>query len=161
MKAEILEKLRTFETDLRELRKDVRALTAKTVSVKAIRNEAETLANRWVEELRSPLEHKFKISAETIKETSEQVKRLHVLSRPNNLKASYISVLDDILDSYKDKFILPIQQMSTTVENVFDLQKLVLGASRPGRIRIPQGSSRLRQFKFQESGNRDGLVCGN
>jgi|HubBroStandDraft_1064217.scaffolds.fasta_scaffold01927_8 hypothetical protein len=131
MKAEILEKLRTFETDLRELRKDVKALTVKQVSVKAIRNRAEALANRWVEELRSPLEHKFKINADTIKATSEQIKQLHVLSRPNNLRASYLSVLDDILNDYKNKFILPIQQMPVAVENVFDLQKLVSGLADP------------------------------
>jgi len=131
VKAEILEKLRTFEADLRDLRRDVKALTVTTVNVKAIRDQAETLANRWVEELRSPLEHKFKISTDTIKGTSEHIKRLHVLSRPSNLKASYVSLLDDILEGYKDKFILPIQQMSTAVENIFDLQKLVLGLPDP------------------------------
>lgn len=127
MKAEILAKLRTFETDLRELRKDVKAISVKTVNIKEVRDRAEALANRWVEELRSPLEHKFKINADTIKETSEQVKRLHVLSRPSNLKASYLATLDEILVGFKDKFILPIQQTSMAVENVFDLQKLVLG----------------------------------
>jgi hypothetical protein len=131
MKAEILDKLRTFETDLRELRKDVKALTVKQVGAKAIRNRAEALANRWVEELRSPLEHKFKINADTIKATSEQIKQLHVLSRPNNLRASYLSVLDEILNDFKNKFILPIQQMPVAVDNVFDLQKLVSGLADP------------------------------
>ncbi|MGD1210420.1 MAG: hypothetical protein ABR973_03550 [Candidatus Acidiferrales bacterium] len=131
MKSEVLERLRTFEADLRELRKNVKAITTKTVNVKAIRNQAEGLANRWVEGLRSPLEHKFKISVDTINQTSEQVKRLHVLSRPSNLKASYLTTLDDILDGFKDKFILPIQQTSMAVESVFDLQKLVLGLPDP------------------------------
>jgi hypothetical protein len=131
MKAEILEKLRTFEADLRELRRAVRAVAVKQVSIKALRSQAEALANRWVEEIRSPLEHKFRINAETIKATSEQIKQLHVLSRPNNLKSSYIRLLDEILDGYKDKFILPIQQMPVAVENVFDLQKLVSGLPDP------------------------------
>src|ERR1022692_3093419 len=103
MKSEVLEQLRSFEADLRELRKNVKAITIKTVNVKAIRNQAEVLANRWVEELRSPLEHKFKINVDTINETSEQVKRLHVLSRPSNRKASYLTTLDTILDGFKDK----------------------------------------------------------
>jgi hypothetical protein len=131
MKTEILEKLRTFESDLRELRRNVKALTVTTVGVKALRNQAEALADRWVEELRSPLEYKFKLSAETIKVTSEQIKRLHVLSRPSNLKSSYIALLDEILDGFKDKFILPIQQTPVAVENIFDLQKLVLGLPDP------------------------------
>jgi hypothetical protein len=40
-------------------------------------------------------------------------------------------VLDDILNDYKNKFILPIQQMPVAVENVFDLQKLVSGLADP------------------------------
>jgi hypothetical protein len=55
------------------------------------------------------------------------MKRLHVLSRPNNLKSSYLETLDLALRSFKNKFILPIQQTSTAVETVFDLQKLVKG----------------------------------
>lgn len=125
MKAELLAELRQFEENLRQLRRGVKALRIKTVNVKALRDQAEALATRWVEELRSPLEHKFKIDADTIKETSEQVKRLHVLSRPSNLKASYLKTLDDILDRFKDKFILPIQQTSMMVESIFDLQKFV------------------------------------
>jgi len=132
MKVEILAKLRQFELDLRELRKQVKAITIKTVNAKSLREEAEAFATRWVEELRSPLEHKFKIDATIIKETSEHVKRLHVLSRPSNLKTSYLQTLDAILDKFKDKFILPIQQTSMEVESVFDLQKFVSGLPDPG-----------------------------
>jgi hypothetical protein len=131
MKADILKKLRDFEEDLRQLRKDVKAVPIKTVNSKDLRNRAEALATRWVEELRSPLEHKFKIDPVTIQDTSEQVKRLHILSRPSNLKASYLGTLDKILDKFKDKLILPIQQTSTSVESIFDLQKLVSGLPDP------------------------------
>ena len=132
MKAELLSQIRRFEEDLRQLRKDVKAIVVETVNVKAVKDQAEALADRWVEELRSPLEYKFKLDAETIRLTSAQMKKLHVLSRPSNLKTSYLKTLDDILDNFKDKFILPIQQMSMAVESVFDLQKLVLGLVDPG-----------------------------
>jgi hypothetical protein len=131
MKAEVLRKLDSFEGDLRKLRKSISTLTGTTVGRQQQRKDAEELATRWVEDLRSPLEHKFSISKETIAETSESLKRLHVLSRPNNLKSSYLTVLDSVLDHFKDKFVLPIQQMSTTVESKFDLQKLVSGLSNP------------------------------
>jgi len=131
MKAEILKKLDVFETDLRKLRKSVSSLPGITVSQKKMRTEAEELATRWVEELRSPLEHKFPIAKEVIAETSDSLKRLHVLSRPNNLKTSYLETLDSVLDHFKDKFVLPIQQTSTGVETKFDLQKLVTGLSNP------------------------------
>jgi hypothetical protein len=131
MKAEILRTLESFETDLRKLRKNISLLTGTQVSRQGLRTAAEELATRWVEELRSPLEHKFHIAKEIIAETSESLKRLHVLSRPNNLKSSYLKVLDSVLDHFKDKFVLPIQQTSTAVESKFDLQKLVVGLSNP------------------------------
>src|SRR6267143_6796343 len=115
MKVEILSKLRLFEEDLRSLRKDVKAIQIKTINVKDLRDRAEGLATRWVEELRSPLEHKFKIDSAIISHTSEDMKRLHVLSRPSNLKTSYVETLDSALNKFKDRFILPIQQMSIEV----------------------------------------------
>jgi hypothetical protein len=126
MKAEILKKLDSFEEDLRKLRKEIFSSSDRINSTK-IRASAEELATRWVEELRSPLEHKFGIPKDTIEQTSEAVKRMHVLSRPNNRKNSYIKTLDAILKEFKNKFVLPIQQTATEVKNVFDLEKLVIG----------------------------------
>jgi hypothetical protein len=151
MKAELLSKLRQFEDDLRELRKDVKAISIKTVNVIATREQAEALATRWVEELRSPLEYKFKIDAEVIKKTSDQVKRLHVLSRPSNLKTSYVQTLDEILDGFKDKFILPIQQTSMAVESVFDLQKLVLDLTDPGESDYLKEAIDCANSKFKKA----------
>lgn len=127
MKTAILNELSKFETELRRLRKTVGALTGDRVGQKDIRAKAESLASDWVEKLRSPLEHKFKLESEVIQNTSASMKHLHVLSRPNNRKTSYMETLDAILDGFKDKFVLPIQQTSTDVESVFDLQKLVKG----------------------------------
>jgi hypothetical protein len=131
MKTEILEKLTKFEKDLRDLRKEVKLIPVQTVGSQATRKKAEVLATQWVEELRSPLEHKFKLDAVTITQTSEDMKRLYVLSRPSNLKSSYVAVLDSALDGFKDKFLLPIQQMTVEAEGGFDLQKLVAGLSNP------------------------------
>jgi hypothetical protein len=131
VKAELLATLKKYEEDLRELRREVKAIRIKTVNSNKLRNRAEELATRWVEELRSPLEHKFHIDRGTIEQESEAMKRLHVLSRPSNHKTSYLKVLDSALDKFKDKFVLPIQQTSFTVEGVFDLQKFVTGLSNP------------------------------
>jgi hypothetical protein len=126
MKAEILKSLETFESDMRRLRKDVVA-SGERVTSSVVRKNAESLADRWVEEIRSPLEHKFKLPTETIEQTSEAMKQLHVLSRPNNRKTSYLKTIDAVLKDFKNRFVLPIQQTATVVENVFDLQKLVAG----------------------------------
>ena len=80
MKEEILLRLRQFKSDLTKLRKEVNSLQGQTVSRNAIRQLADKIATDWVEELRSPLEHKLKLPNEVIQGTSEQMKRLHVLS---------------------------------------------------------------------------------
>jgi len=151
VKAGLLAKLRRFEEDLRQLRKDVKAIRIKTVNAKALRDQAEAIATRWVEELRSPLEHKFKIDTSTVQETSEMMKRLHVLSRPSNLKASYVTVLDSALDGFKDRFILPIQQTSMAVESLFDLQKLVLGLPDPDESEYLKEAIDCADSKFKKA----------
>lgn len=131
MKAELLNKLGDFESKLRKLRKAIVANERDQVSKSGLRSDAEHIANQWVEELRSPLEHKFKLNPDHIESMSRSMKRLHVLSRPNNLKSSYLATLDSCLEHFKDKFILPIQQTSMAVESVFDLEKLVKGLTNP------------------------------
>lgn len=95
------------------------------VSQKSLRDEADRLATQWVEDLRSPLEHKFKLSSDVISDMSEQMKRLHVLSRPNNRKSSYEEALGNALKNFKNRFVLPIQQTAIEVETIFDLRKLI------------------------------------
>jgi hypothetical protein len=110
MKAQTLEKLETLETRLRRLRGEVKKLTVKQVGRKALRTEADALADFWVEQLRSPVEHKFKVSPEVISKYAEGFKRLHVLSRPNNLVTSYVSCINRLLKDFKNDLVLPVQQ---------------------------------------------------
>jgi hypothetical protein len=53
------------------------------------------------------------------------MKRLHVLSRPNNLGSSYISVLSAVLKQFDNRFILPIKQTAFAVDKVLDLPKII------------------------------------
>jgi hypothetical protein len=129
MKQEILERLASFEGRLRELRRAVEATDGERVSRSAVRSEAEALADTWVEELRSPLEHKFGIDPQAIEDMSQLMKRLHVVSRPNNRKSSYVAILKAATSKFKDRFVLPIQQTSYAIESTFDLSKLVAGLS--------------------------------
>lgn len=131
MKEEILSKLHQFKSDLLKLRKDVNALNSNRVSRISIRQSADKIATYWVEELRSPLEHKLKLSNTVIQATSEQIKRLHILSRPNNLKSSYLETVSAVLTKFEDKFILPIKQTSLNIESAFDLQKIIPTLSNP------------------------------
>jgi hypothetical protein len=125
VKEEILDQLVGFRDRLRALRKSVAALPTNTVNRVELRKEADALATEWVERLRSPLEHKFKLASALIKETSEAMKRLHVISRPSNLRTSYFVVIDSVVKKFDDRFLLPIKQMSIEVSTIFDLAKLV------------------------------------
>lgn len=127
----MLAQLVTFRDRLRNLRKAVATLSTKTVNRVDLRDEADALATEWVEHMRSPIEHKFKLPAQLIKETSDAMKRLHVLSRPSNLKTSYLSTLDAVLKKFDDRFLLPIKQMSVELNTVFDLVKLVPTITNP------------------------------
>lgn len=131
MKEEILSKLDEFRADLLKLRKEVTAISGERVAKIEPRNMADGIATKWVEELRSPLEHKLKLNQETISQTAEQMKRLHVLSRPNNLKTSYLEVVNSVLNKFDDKFILPIKQTALNIETVFDLEKIIPNLSNP------------------------------
>lgn len=126
MKAEILAALTRLHADLKALRRAVSAEPGPSIAKKSIRNVADDIATRWVEELRSPLEHKFGIAPDVIQSVSEHMKRLHVLSRPNNRKASYLTTISAILRKYEDRLILPIKQSSFgDSEDLFQLERLV------------------------------------
>lgn len=131
MKQSILEKLERFKRDLQILKQEVSRVEGATINRIGIRNRADAIATMWVEELRSPLEHKFHLSKDLIEMTAAEMKQLHVLSRPSNLKTSYLKVINQTLKKFEDKFILPIKQSATAIESIFDLQKLVPGLADP------------------------------
>ena len=110
MKQEIIDKLEKFKIDLKQLKKDVSSVPGDRISRKGIMALADEVATFWVEELRSPLEHKVKIDDSLIHDTANHMSQLHVLSRPNNHKSSYIKTINAVLRKYDDKFILPIKQ---------------------------------------------------
>jgi hypothetical protein len=85
------------------------------------------------------LEYRFHLPKETVEEFAQAFKRLHVLSRPNNLKTSYIETLKSMLRGFKDRLVLPVQQFSEPTDQVFDLLNLVKG------LPDPQESDYLRE----------------
>lgn len=111
MKADTIESLAILESRLRTLRSAIKKLTVKQVGKTALRDEAAALADYWVEELRSPLEFRFKLPPDTIAFYAEGFKKLHVLSRPNNQVSSYTRCLDGLLKNFKNDLVLPLQQM--------------------------------------------------
>lgn len=125
LKDDVLAKLGSLEERLRKLRAAVRALRVKTVGRAALRNEADALADYWVEEIRSHLEHDFVIPADVIGKYAEQFKRLHVISRPSNLASSYVDCLNRLLKDFKDDLVLPIKQTTEPVAQNATLRAIV------------------------------------
>lgn len=160
MKQEIIAKLGEFRVDLLDLRTRVNAITGKTVSKIAIRELADTIATKWVEELRSPLEYKFKIPESVIQETSKNMKRLHVLSRPNNLKESYLEVIRSVLSKYEDKFILPIKQTSIEINTLVDLQKLLPNLPDPSESEYLQEAINCAHYGYKRASIVIGWCAG-
>lgn len=125
MKEILLEKITKFRQELKNLKRELSNLSTESVSRKKLREQADKIATFWVEELRSPLEHKYKIDKNVIADTSEAMKRLHVLSRPNNRKSSYIQTIDSVLYNFDNKLILPIKQLSTKIDSSLNLSKII------------------------------------
>lgn len=125
MKQDFLNTLQEFKLKLSKLRKQLKLFAGTQISKQEYRKAAEEIATDWVESIRSPLEHKFKISKEIIEATAEQMKRLHQLARPNNQKTSYLNCLDTVLAKFDDKFILPIQQRAPENNSIPSLLHLI------------------------------------
>jgi len=125
MKEEMVNKLTSFRDAMRALKKDVKSVPVDRVNRQNIRSRADSIATQWVEELRSPLEHKFGIPKESIEHMAEQMKQLHVLSRPSNLKKSYVKTLNLALSKFDNTYILPIKQGVYRVEAVLDVHALI------------------------------------
>lgn len=131
MKNEFIRQLADWEKDLRSLKKEISALKVETVNKVSHRNLAIKVADNWVEKLRSPLEHRFNLPKETISQTSDLIKQLHILSRPSNHKSSYLKVLTPLISKFKDKFTLPVQQTNLSIEKVLDLRNLIVESDNP------------------------------
>ncbi|MGA2534052.1 MAG: hypothetical protein ABSG19_13570 [Candidatus Aminicenantales bacterium] len=131
MKKEILDKLSFFRSSLQSLKRDISKIKTVQINRLDIRTRADKLATLWVEELRSPLEYKFKINKIVIEDTAEAMRHLHILSRPNNLKTSYDNVLRTVLKNFENKFVLPIKQTASELESVLDLEKIIPGLMNP------------------------------
>lgn len=121
----VLMSIRDLEGRLRKLRIGLQNIPGERVNAIAVRQEAESLADLWVEGLRSTLEFQFKLPTETIEEFANGFKRLHVLSRRGNRVSSYRDCLSDLLRDIKNKLILPIQQLPDPIEGNSQLKGIV------------------------------------
>lgn len=124
-KDELILGLHNFQKALRQLRKTVDSLRTDRVTRKDIRDSADRIVTEWVENLRSPLEYRYKIAESIVQETSNLIKRMHVLSRPNNRKSSYLEVIDALLADFEDKYVAPVKLFASTPKSLASLETIL------------------------------------
>jgi hypothetical protein len=109
MPPEVLKLIRQQKEGLSDLRRQLKALTTKQVSRVGPRTLAHQLGTRWFSDVEANLRASSRIPAETIGKYSDWFKRLVKLSRPNNSARSYLEVVSELLKSYENELLLPLQ----------------------------------------------------
>ena len=105
----MLEDLRSLQSDLNALKKDIAAEAKDKISKKALRERAEALGTRWFSEFSQVLSTVHGISPDLVESYSQAFGRLIKISAPNNQKSSYKETLLQLTKSFRDDLILPIQ----------------------------------------------------
>lgn len=106
----MVEKLKSFLSDLKALRKDIKSEKVAQVAKKSLRTRAEQLGSRWFNELSEPLTTTYGFHSELIDKYASGAAKLIKLSAPNNLKTSYLSALSELIKDFRDELVLPVQK---------------------------------------------------
>jgi hypothetical protein len=105
----MVEKLKQLLADLKALRKDIKAEKVQQIAKKQLRESAEKIGSRWFSEFVMPLQQQFGLSSDIREKYADGFGRLISLSTPNNLKKSYIQVLDGLIKPFREELVLPAQ----------------------------------------------------
>lgn len=134
MKQETLAELESFWKELKSLRSELQKKNVVIINQKKLRERAHTLATQWIEKLRSPLEHKFKLPSADIDDMAEQMKQLYRLSLSANRKKSYMTALSSSLLKFNDRFMIPVKESSLDMSTVFDIRSMFPNLSDPNSL---------------------------
>jgi len=121
----MVELLKKFLDDLKALRKNIKAEKVKRIGKKGLRTRAEELGSRWFSEFSTRLPHEVGISADILDKYSDACGRLIALSAPNNLKTSYVDVLESLIQPFRDELVLTAQKGASTSGSLALLHKIL------------------------------------
>jgi hypothetical protein len=119
----MLNELKTLLDEAKNLRKQISALKVNSVSKKELMVEAEEIGNKWFADIIDELKLYPFLNESLLKNYSEFFSRLIKISAPNNLKKSYLEILDKIIKKFRDEIIIPIQQNPNSFSNQSLLKK--------------------------------------
>lgn len=123
----LLENLKSLHERLGELRKSVSNESAKSISKKTIRDEAEQLGTLWFSGFDDELTSYGIIEERLLQFYSDNFTRLLKISAPNNLKSSYEEVIRNLTKKFRDDLIIPIQKNPASPTNESLLLKMLSG----------------------------------
>ena len=121
----MIDTLKSYLAELKALRKDVKSETVKRIAKKNLRTRAEQLGSRWFAELSPQLTQGAGISSDILDHYSEACARLITLSAPNNMKTSYLEVLDVLTKRFRTELILPAQTNSSPASSLSLLHNIL------------------------------------
>jgi hypothetical protein len=121
----MLEELQKLHSDLKSLRRDISNEISEQIAKKALRANAEQCATLWFKTISPSLVQHHVIDPQLIEQYSSLFAVLLKLSNPNNLQSRYLEVLRDILKSFRDDLIIPIQTEPKLAKEVSALEKML------------------------------------
>jgi len=127
----MLAELKDFLAGLKALRKDIRAEKVKQIGKKELRARAEELGTRWFNQILGQLSQPGRMSSDILQKYSDGCGRLIALSAPNNLKNSYLDVLDGVIKPFRSELILPVQTGETNSTSLALLHNILSNLADP------------------------------
>jgi hypothetical protein len=95
---------------LKRFRTEIKAVPSDRVNPVGLRNTAELIGSHWCADLGPRLKTTEGCEAGLTEKYTPHFERLIKLSASNNLKSSYMSLLDAVTKGFRKDFILPVQQ---------------------------------------------------
>ena len=89
--------LKTYLVDLKSLRREVKGENHERIAKKPIRDCAEQLASKWFNVIVKNAAEHYAFPPEVIEGYSGHCKRLIKLTENNNLRKSYLDILDNLI----------------------------------------------------------------
>ncbi|MCA9409164.1 MAG: hypothetical protein H6756_03510 [Candidatus Omnitrophica bacterium] len=121
----MVDDLKKFLNDIKDLRTRVKAEKANQIAKKDIRSSAESLGEKWFNEFLPQVSQQPTVPAELIDSYSTKFRRLITISAPSNLKSSYVSVLNQIIKDFRKDFILSLQGGAKSFSSLYLLNQIL------------------------------------
>lgn len=106
----MLNELKDFLAQIKEFRREVKAVRSATIGQAQTRNRAEAIGSHWCGVICPQLKAAGAFEPALLEKYTNEFSRLIKLSAPSNLKSSYLAVMDTVTKDFRKNFILPVQQ---------------------------------------------------